>query len=80
MIDINMLSNQFRVRRLDDSNADDILDFCRKNTLYYQYCDAETSKEQVLNDMHITPPGVDISDKYYAGFFNEELFWVIVLS
>ena len=72
MIDINMLSDRFSVRRLNDSNADDILDFCRKNTLYYQYCDAEASKEQVLNDMHITPPGVDMSDKYYVGFFNNE--------
>ena len=72
MIDINMLSDRFSVRRLNDLNADDILDFCRKNTLYYQYCDAEASKEQVLNDMHITPPGVDMSDKYYVGFFNNE--------
>lgn len=72
MIDISMLSNQYSVRRLDDSDADAILDFCRKNTMYYQYCGAEASKEQVLNDLHITPPGVDISDKYFAGFFNGE--------
>jgi ribosomal protein S18 acetylase RimI-like enzyme len=25
-----------------------------------------------LNDLHITPPGVDIADKYYVGFFNGE--------
>ena len=72
MIDISMLSNLYSVRRLDDSDADDILEFCRKNPLYYQYCGAGTSKEQVLNDMHITPPGVDIADKYYVGFFNGE--------
>ena len=72
MIDITMLSNQYSVRRLDDSDADGILDFCRKNTLYYQYCGAETSKELVLNDLHITPPGVDMADKYYVGFFNDE--------
>ena len=70
MIDITMLSNQYSVRRLDDSDADDILGLCLENTLYYQYCGAGTSKEQVLNDLHITPPGVDISDKYYVGFFN----------
>ena len=71
MIDITMLSNQYSVRRLADSDADDVLDFCLKNTLYYQYCGAGTSKEQVLNDLHITPQGVDISDKYYVGFFND---------
>jgi ribosomal protein S18 acetylase RimI-like enzyme len=72
MIDISRLSNQYSVRRLDDSDADDILNFCRKNTVYYNYCAAETSKEQVLNDLHITPPGVGIADKYYVGFFNGE--------
>ena len=72
MIDISMLSNLYSVRRLDDSDADDILEFCRKNTLYYQYCGAEISKDQVLNDLHITPPGVDIADKYYVGFFDGE--------
>ena len=72
MIDISMLSNQYSIRRLDDSDADDILEFCQKNTMYYQYCGAEISKDQVLNDLHITPPGVDIADKYYVGFFNGE--------
>ena len=72
MIDISMLSNQYIIRRLNDSDTDDILDFCQKNTMYYQYCGAEISKDQVLNDLHITPPGVDIADKYYVGFFNGE--------
>ena len=54
--------------------------FCRKNTLYYRYCGAETSKEQVLNDLHITPPGVDLSDKYYVGFFeNTEMVAILDL-
>ena len=50
MIDINMLSDRFSVRRLNDSNADDILDFCRKNTLYDQYCGADASHWRVGSD------------------------------
>ena len=72
MINISMLSNQYSIRRLDDPDADDILELCKKNTLYYQYCGAETSKDQVLSDLHITPPGIEISDKYYVGFLNGE--------
>jgi len=80
MIDISMLSNQYIIRRLNDSDTDDIFDFCQKNTMYYQYCGAEISKDQVLNDLHITPPGVDIADKYYVGFFNgEEMIAVLDL-
>lgn len=71
MLDIPLLSKEYSIRRLNDSDADDILSFCQKNTLYYQYCGAEISKEQVLNDLHITPPGVNIADKYFVGFFND---------
>ena len=72
MIDISMLSNQYSIRRLNDSDADDILEFCQKNSLYYQYCGAEISKDQVLSDLHITPPGIEKSDKYYVSFLNGE--------
>ena len=72
MIDISKLSDSYYVRRMDESDADDILKFCEKNTLYYQYCDAEPSKEQVLNDLRIAPPGIEMADKYYIGFFREK--------
>ena len=65
-----MLSSRYRVRRLDDSDAPAILDFCRRNALYYQYCGAEPTLEQVLSDLHIAPPGIGQSDKYYVGFFD----------
>ena len=70
MIDISSLSKEYKVRKLDDPDADSILALCEGNRLYYQYCGAEPSKEQVLNDLHITPPGIDLSDKYYIGFFQ----------
>jgi RimJ/RimL family protein N-acetyltransferase len=80
MIDISMLSSRYEIRRMELSDADDILNFCRKNTLFYQYCEAEPSKEQVINDLQITPPGIDPSDKYYIGFFRgEELVAVMDL-
>ena len=80
MIDISKLSDPYDVRRMDDSDADGILDFCRKNTLYYHYCKAEPSIAQIINDLHITPPGVELSDKYYLGFFrNRELMALLDL-
>ena len=72
MIELSKLSNSYEVRRLGDPDAEDILAFCRKNTLFYQYCGAEATKEQILRDLHLTPPGVDASDKYYVGFFQKE--------
>ena len=69
-MDLSALSKRYSIRRMDDSDADSILELCRGNTQYYLYCQAEPSKEQILNDLHITPPGIDPSDKYYVGFYQ----------
>ena len=71
MIEINKLSRIYRVRRLDDSYADEILDLCRGNVQYYQYCGAEATREQIMSDLHIAPPGVETENKYYLGFYDE---------
>ena len=78
MIDISALSRRYRVRRLDDSDADSILELCRDNAQYYQYCQAKPSKDQILNDLHITPPGIDPSDKYYVGFYQENTLLAVM--
>ena len=70
MIETEKLSRRYAVRRLDDRDAEAILSFCRENTLYYRYCGAEATREQVISDLHLTPPGIDASDKYYLGFFK----------
>ena len=58
MIDISKISSSYDIRRMDDSDVDSILSFCRKNTQFYEYCEAEPTREQVLGDLHITPPGI----------------------
>ena len=72
MIDISSLSMDYEVRRLDDSDADSILALCEGNPQFYQYCEAEPSRAQVLNDLHIAPPGIELSDKYYIGFYRQD--------
>ena len=80
MIEISKLSTRYEVRRLNDSDADEILKLCKGNSLFYKYCQAEATKEQVLNDLHITPPGIDMEHKYYIGFYqNDELVAVMDL-
>ena len=69
-MDLSALSKRYSIRRMDDSDADSILELCKGNAQYYLYCQAEPSKEQILNDLHITPPGIDFSDKYYIGFYQ----------
>ena len=69
MIDILKISSTYNIRRMDDTDIEAILSLCLGNTQYYEYCQAKPSMEQILNDLHVTPPGKEISDKYYIGFY-----------
>ena len=72
MIETAGLSSRYKIRRLDDSDADSILCLCRENTQFYQYCEAEPVREQILGDLHITPPGIAFTEKYYVGYYLGE--------
>ena len=72
MIDISKLSNKYIVRRMSDPDAEAILEFCKENTQYYEYCQAELALEQVMSDLHLAPPGISPEDKYYVGFYEDD--------
>ena len=72
MINVLELSKKYEVRKLGDLDAESVLDLCFGNAQYYRYCEAEPTIEQVLNDLHITPPNISMSDKYYVGFFEDK--------
>ena len=70
MWEIAKFSRRFEVRSLTDDDADAVAALCRDNPQFYTYCDAEPSREQVLRDMHDTPPDTDRSRKYFVGFYE----------
>ncbi len=70
MIDISKLCSRYRARVLVNSDVDMILRLCQQNTLFYEYTEAKPTKDQILSDMRITPPGIKFSDKYFFGFFD----------
>ena len=71
MIDLETLSRRFDVRRLDDADADAILALYRDNPQFYEYYEEDPTRELVLRDLHIAPPGAQPADKYYVGFFEQ---------
>lgn len=71
MLELQKFSERYQVRRMQDADAEEILALCMQNTQYYQYCGKQPSRELILNDLHITPPGIGPSDKYYTGFYSE---------
>ena len=72
MFDINKFSNQYSVRFLNENDIDLVIDVCNGNPLFYEYTIARPTKENLLEDMRLTPPGIDLKDKYYVGYFDNE--------
>ena len=72
MINVLELSKKYEVRKMKDSDAEHILNLCSGNAQFYRYCEAEPTIEQVLNDLHIVPPNISMSDKYYVGFYEDK--------
>lgn len=71
MIDIRKLSSRYAVRYPKDSDLEDILDLCLGNPQFYMYTAARPEREEIQNDMRMTPPGTDPSAKHYVGFYRE---------
>lgn len=69
-IDIASLSDEYNVCKLTEEDIDDILKLCEGNPLYYEYCPPPVSRKSIRGDMVALPPEKDLSDKYYAGFYD----------
>ena len=72
MLDISKRSGRYAIRRMTDADADGLFAFCKEHTAFYHYCNAEPSKERILEDLRIAPPGIGPEDKYYVGFFQDD--------
>ena len=77
---ISQFSNQYDIRKMTEDDVDLIFELCMQNKQYYEFCQADMSREQIVNDLRITPPGRQLSDKYYVGYFlNGELMAIMDL-
>ncbi len=70
VIDISKLSRRYDVRVLGSADVYGILGICRQNITFYKYTEARPAIEDIHNDMKVPPPGIELSDKYYFGFFD----------
>ena len=78
MLNYQKISTSFLVRRLDESDADSVLALCAENEQFYRYCPQEATREQVLEDMTVTPPGKAAKDKYFLGFFEGNILIAVM--
>ena len=71
MINIFQLSQTFNVRKLTPDDVDQILKLSLGNEIFYQYHPPVATRDSILKDMEMLPPGKDLSDKFYIGIFKE---------
>lgn len=71
-LDINTFSKNYVVKRLREKDVNEVFAFCRENTFYYECCGRNVEIENILSDMTIFPPGKELKDKYYVGFYEDD--------
>lgn len=78
MLNIKNLSKDYKVEKLTEDDVETIYNLCQGNKLFYRYCQAEPSREQILSDLYIRPEGLSKDDKYYLGFFKDEVLVAVL--
>ena len=70
-MDIRGLSSKYIVKKLEDSDIQDIFELCRENKLYYEYCPPAATEKSIKKDMDALPPNIKVDDKLYIGFYAD---------
>lgn len=78
MLNLKNLSKDYKVERLTEDDVETIYNLCQGNKLFYRYCQAEPSREQILSDLYIRPEGLRKDNKYYLGFFKDEVLIAVL--
>ena len=69
-MELNLLSAEYFVRKLNDSDIDMIYDLSKGNTVFYRYHPPFVTRESIKEDMKALPPNKGYDDKFYIGFFK----------
>ena len=71
-MEIQKLSRKYAVRKLNDTDIDNIYEVMQGNPQYFQYCPPMATAQSIADDMNALPPRTTYDDKYYIGYFEEE--------
>ena len=77
-LNVNKFSDIYKVRVMHEKDVPMINDMTRKNVQFYKFCGRENVEADILNDLTICPPGKNLCDKYYVGFFDGEILLAVL--
>ena len=64
------ISSRYLTRLLEQSDIQHIYELCSKNEQYYRFHPPFVTVESIAEDMEALPPGKDMNDKFFFGFFE----------
>lgn len=77
-MNINLLSQNYEVRRLNKTDINIIYELSCKNTTFYDYHPPFVTKESIAEDIAALPPQKTYKDKYYIGLFENHTLVCII--
>ncbi|MBO4127431.1 GNAT family N-acetyltransferase [Streptococcus suis] len=69
---ISQFSNHYQVRKLTEAELEQVLALYQTNPLYFDHFPPLPSLESLANDLVDCPPGKELSDKYFLGFWDKD--------
>ena len=78
IVKIEQLSKRYTVKQLVDADVAAVYALCKENPLYYQYCPPFVTEDSIRADMAALPPHKTPEDKYYLGFFEDEILVAVM--
>lgn len=70
-MDVSFFSSHYIVRHLNEQDIPEIYQICLLNEFFYRYCPPFVSCESIRQDMLALPPGKEMKDKHYIGYYNQ---------
>ncbi len=71
-MEIRSLSSVYTVRRLVPTDVEQVFALCAGNPAFYRHHPPFVTRESILEDLEVLPPGKERRDKLFVGFFAED--------
>ena len=75
---INQLSKKYNIKKLNPNNAKEVYNLCKNNTIYYEHCPPLITINGVKEDMKALPPGKTCEDKFFLGYYDDNVLVAIM--
>ncbi len=64
------LSKQYRVKKITNEDIPAVYKLCSGNPDYYRHMNLQPTPENLTEVITVLPPGKDLEDKYFVGFWE----------